>query len=82
MITIIIQDKTMTIQDEERKTYDIHRKQKRNIKLKKEKQRQKMIVLFFFIPIHLTCVPVLNDGSCHCRKSGNPSERFLAGCTN
>lgn len=29
MITIIIQDKTMTIQDEERKTYDIHRKQKR-----------------------------------------------------
>lgn len=62
MITIIIQDKTMMIQDEERKTYDIHRKQKRNIKTQKRKAPSKNDSACFLIPFHLTCVPVLNGG--------------------
>ena len=56
MITIIIQDKTMTIQDEERKTYDIHRKQK-NIKTQKRKAAAENDSAFLFYSNSLNLCP-------------------------
>ncbi len=57
MITIIIQDKTMTIQDEERKTYDIHRKEKRNIKTQKRKAAAENDSAFLFYSNSLNLWP-------------------------